>query len=61
MNAYSVGIEVVGPPFTKVQKKKTEELIGHLLAVLRIPKENVLRHADIAPGRKTDISPEFYS
>jgi N-acetyl-anhydromuramyl-L-alanine amidase AmpD len=30
------------------------------MAVLTIPKENVIRHKDIAPGRKNDIWNEFF-
>jgi len=61
MNRYSLWIEVCGPPFTNAQKRPVEQLIWHLMKTYWIPKQNVLRHADIAPGRKTDISPEFYS
>ena len=54
LNRYSVGIEVEWPWFTSAQKKTLKSLTEHLMAVLNIPKQNVIRHKDIAPGRKTD-------
>lgn len=54
LNRYSVGIETEWPWFTKAQRKTLRELVRHLMAVLKIPKENVIRHKDIAPWRKTD-------
>lgn len=61
MNAFAIGIEIVWPPFTLKQQIAVRKLIGHLRAVFNIPAENVLRHADIAPKRKTDVDPSFYA
>ena len=65
MNKYSVGIEVIGPLsdgwFTGEQKLAVRRLIQHLMAVLNIPMTNVLRHKDIAPKRKIDISDTFWN
>lgn len=59
MNQYSVGIEVIGPLsdgwFTKAQKETVKKLIEHLMAVFKIPKENVLKHADITWARSKDM------
>ncbi|MFA5917893.1 MAG: N-acetylmuramoyl-L-alanine amidase [Candidatus Gracilibacteria bacterium] len=62
MNKYSIGIEViggVGEEFPLAQRQAVRELIQHLMKIFDIPKENVLRHSDIAPGRKIDISDSF--
>ena len=60
LNRYSVGIEVEWPKFTEVQRKEVKRLTEHLMAVLSIPKERVIRHKDIAPWRKTDIDDSFF-
>jgi len=61
MNSYSLGIEVIGiNEFSDAQRKTVKDLVQHLMAAYNIPKENVLRHADIAPKRKTDISLNFF-
>lgn len=62
LNKYSIGIEVIWPLpwFTDEQKHTVLWLVQHLMAVLTIPKENVIRHKDIAPGRKNDIWNEFF-
>lgn len=58
MNKYSVGIEVIWPlmngGFTSEEKLTLRKLVQHLMFALNIPKENVIRHKDIAPGRKID-------
>lgn len=60
MNKYSIGIEVIGiDSFTDEQRKSIKELVEALMLEHNIPKENVLRHAQIAPGRKTDINLNF--
>lgn len=46
--------------FTKEQKETVRALVGHLMAVFNIPAENVLRHRDIAPKRKTDVADSFW-
>lgn len=62
LNKYSLGIEVIGiDSFTDAQLATVKKLTEHLMAAFKIPKENVLRHADIAipKGRKTDIHLNF--
>jgi len=65
MNAYSIWIEVIWPLkngwFTDDQRKSVEILIKELSQKYGIPKENVLRHKDVAPGRKTDIADSFWN
>lgn len=61
MNSYSIGVEVIGPWFTKEQRDACSQLIPAIMMQENIPKENVLRHAHISPGRKWDIAEEFYS
>ena len=65
MNKYSLWIEVIWPLsdgwFTSYQKVAVKKLIQHLMSAFKIPKENVLRHKDIAPKRKWDISDTFFS
>lgn len=64
LNNYSIWIEVIwwaGEPFPFNQRSSTKELIQHLMALYNIPKENVLRHKDIASKRKTDISDDFWN
>ena len=50
MNSYAIGIEVIWPLinwFTFEQRKAVRELVEDLREKHKIPKENVLRHADI--------------
>lgn len=65
LNNYSVWIEIIGPlsdwGFTDAQRTTVFWLTQHLMAVLNIPKENVLRHKDIAPKRKTDVADSFWN
>ena len=64
MNRYSIWIEVVWwnwKEFSYEQRVSVKELIQHLMATFNIPKENVLRHKDIAPGRKIDIEDQFWN
>ena len=64
MNRYSIWIEVVWwnwKEFPYEQRVSVKELIQHLMATFNIPKENVLRHKDIAPGRKIDIEDQFWN
>lgn len=62
LNKYSVGIEIIGPlpGFTDAQRVSVRKLVCHLMAALKIPKEHVLRHKDIAPKRKVDIDDSFF-
>lgn len=63
LNRHSIGIEIVsdGHSFTDEQRVATRELVNDIIARNNIPAENILRHADIAPGRKWDVWPAFYN
>lgn len=65
MNDYSIGIEVIGPlmngGFTDESRKAVKELIQYLMDAHNIPIDNLVRHKDISPRRKTDISDTFWS
>lgn len=59
-NDFSVGIELEGSdhvPFEGEQYRCLAELIGILRA--DYPVDEVVGHADVAPGRKTDPGPRF--
>ena len=59
-NDFSLGVELVGDddqPFTEEQYLRLAELT--LLLRRRYPVVDVVGHADIAPGRKTDPGPAF--
>ena len=64
MNKYSIWIEVIWPLldvwFTKEQRISLRELVQHLMFKFNIPKENVIRHKDISPGRKIDIDDRIW-
>ena len=62
MNPHSIGIEVIWPlpnGFTFEQRKGVKEFVQELMKLYNIPKQNVLRHADISPWRKIDIDLRF--
>lgn len=71
LNASSIGIEIVnrgftdGPngrvwyPFPQAQIDTLIVLLKEIVARHQIPPENILGHADIAPGRKQDPGPMF--
>lgn len=65
MNNYSLGIEIIWPLsdgwFTDAQKAAVRDLVQHLMAVFKIPKERVIRHKDIAPKRKIDVLDTFWN
>lgn len=65
LNKYSIGIEVIWPLangwFTDAQRSSVAELVKDLATKYGIPKENILRHKDIAPKRKTDIADTFWN
>ncbi len=78
MNFYSIWIEVIWwkwEEFPREQRVAVRELIQHLMKTFNIPKENVLRHADLtwdwssewilwdwkSKSRKTDISNLFWN
>lgn len=77
LNKYSIGIEIIWwlwDAFPREQRKAVRELIEHLMATFNIPKENILRHADLthakskdkvlwdgkSPSRKIDVSDLFW-
>ena len=63
MNQYSIWIEIIWPladgGFTDKQRETVAKLTLELCTIHKIPKENVLRHKDIAPGRKVDVADSF--
>ena len=61
-NDFSIGIELEGcddEEFEKEQYLSLSRLINFLSIDLKIDKQNIVGHADIAPGRKTDPGPLF--
>lgn len=59
-NDFSIGIELEGcddAPFEPAQYKRLADVIAALAQ--RYPLRDVVGHADIAPGRKTDPGPQF--
>jgi len=56
LNRYSIGIELIGPlpGFTDAQRKSLRKLVLELLHKYGIWVKNIIRHKDIAPGRKVD-------
>lgn len=59
-NDFSLGIELEGCddlPFEPVQYRRLVDLIGMLAR--RYALNDIVGHADIAPGRKTDPGPHF--
>ena len=61
-NDFSIGIELEGcdeEEFEKEQHHSLSRLINFLSIDLKIDKQNIVGHADIAPGRKTDPGPLF--
>ena len=61
-NDFSIGIELEGcddEEFEKPQYYSLSRLINFLSKDLQINKQNIVSHADIAPGRKTDPGPYF--
>ena len=61
-NDFSIGIELEGcddEEFEKSQYYSLSRLINFLSRDLQINKQNIVSHAEIAPGRKTDPGPYF--
>jgi len=61
-NDFSIGIELEGcddEEFEKSQYYSLSRLINFLSRDLLINKQNIVSHAEIAPGRKTDPGPYF--
>ena len=63
MNQYSIGIEIIWPLpwFTNAQRESVKNLVSKLIKDLNIPVDRIIRHKDIAPGRKSDIDDSFWS
>lgn len=62
VNSASIGIELDnngGAPFPAVQIDTLLRLLHDLTARLRIPRTQVIAHADLAPTRKVDPGPQF--
>ncbi|URX63461.1 N-acetylmuramoyl-L-alanine amidase [Luteibacter anthropi] len=62
LNSSSIGIELDNDgvaPFTQPQIQALISLLNDLTTRLGIPKQAVIGHGDIAPGRKTDPSVRF--
>ncbi len=62
-NDFSIGIELEGAddiPYESAQYETLAKLVKSLLATYKtIPKDAVVGHSDIAPGRKTDPGKAF--
>ena len=61
-NDFSIGIELEGcdeEEFEQQQYQSLSSLIKFLSHDFQINKQNIVGHADIAPGRKTDQGPFF--
>lgn len=62
INSASIGIELDNngkEPFSYAQINSLVFLLDKLSTKYKIPKQNIIGHADIAPGRKTDPSAFF--
>jgi N-acetylmuramoyl-L-alanine amidase len=62
INSSSIGIELDNngsEPFTALQMKSLETLLGTLKKNFAIPAANFIGHADIAPTRKNDPNKYF--
>ncbi len=64
VNARSIGIEITNDgsgqtPFTEAQYQALERLVPYLARTYAVPKENIVGHRDVAPGRKTDPADNF--
>jgi AmpD protein len=61
-NDFSIGIECEGAddvPYESAQYETLRAVLPMLLAVYGIPRERIVGHSDIAPGRKTDPGASF--
>lgn len=63
MNQYSVGIEIIWPLpwFTDAQMIAVRHICEELLKEFKLTPDHIIRHKDIAPGRKTDVDDSFWS
>ena len=61
-NDFSIGIELIGPeegPFTEHQYARLQQVCAVLCQCYAIPKDQIVGHRDIAPGRKVDPGADF--
>ncbi|HBX26346.1 MAG TPA: 1,6-anhydro-N-acetylmuramyl-L-alanine amidase AmpD [Gammaproteobacteria bacterium] len=61
-NDFSIGIELIGDeegPFTAEQYRSLSGICDRLCVTYEIPKEHIVGHRDIAPGRKVDPGADF--
>ena len=62
-NDFSIGIELEGQDETPYEPAQYQQLAGVILGLRRrypdIDAQDIVGHADIAPGRKTDPGPAF--
>jgi N-acetyl-anhydromuramyl-L-alanine amidase AmpD len=65
VNSFSIGLAWEGDTYqTPLSEDALLSAVEYLLPILRehhIPLANILRHADIAPGRKDDCSPAAHA
>lgn len=56
LNRFSIWIEIVNDweKFSDIQRQNVDKLAIELIKKYKIKKENIVRHKDIAPGRKND-------
>lgn len=61
LNLYSIGIEIVsdGATFTDAQRSAVRDLVWSLIAKYKLWSDRIIRHKDIAPGRKWDVGDNF--
>jgi N-acetylmuramoyl-L-alanine amidase len=62
VNSASIGIELANrgaEPFAEAQMAALERLLGGVMARWGIPREGVIGHSDMAPGRKGDPGARF--
>jgi N-acetyl-anhydromuramoyl-L-alanine amidase len=61
-NDFSVGVELEGTDKSKysdIQYQVLADICAELISTYDIPKEHIVGHSDIAPGRKTDPGDMF--
>lgn len=63
LNYYSIGIEIVseGNVFSDLQRASVRELVSSLWKKHNLKPQCIIRHKDIAPGRKRDVGDAFWN
>lgn len=64
MNKYSIGIEIMshdGKTYDDWQRWAVKWLVQNIMKEEKISHENVIRHLDISPWRKWDVSDELWN